>query len=264
MLIQVEINFGRGLPKEHASLEDAVEIYLGALQHGGQICGEPIRTWIDSEYRVTAMMSGLGAERESNHTRWGRKYLRLVKEKFGRAPAWTIRDDEKPKRNTTWKGAKELVLFTHAFDEDSPVCRSDVDEQIPVFLLPTADQVKEDLGRWQDLYRLHDRMWLACGELEVAAYRELAVFNSELSEYGRDLSREVEKATNVLTYYFLMRYYSHPTEEFTRRCPSCGGKWRTKAPEENKHRDWHFRCKRCRLVSNAGVDVNRRLSKIGI
>jgi hypothetical protein len=76
------------------------------------------------------------------------------------------------------------------------------------------------------------------------------------------LCREVEKSTKVPTYYFLMRYYSHPTEEFARRCPGCGGKWRTKAPEENRFRDWHFRCKRCRLVSNAGVEPNRRLARM--
>lgn len=253
MLIQVEINFGRGIAGDREALEDVAEGYLAALHHAGQLCGDAdIRTWIDSEFVVTAKMAGLGAEKKSSHSSWGLKDLKTVEEKFGREPVWTIHDDEKPARNITWKGAGELVLFTHAFDEDSPVCRTDIDEQVPVFLLPVSEVVKNDLVRWQYHYVLHDNMWLASGTLEMAAYRELTLLDSELSEDGRKLCSEVEKATTVPTYYFLMRYYSHPTEEFARRCPGCGGKWRTKAPEENQHRDWHFRCKRCRLVSNAG------------
>ena len=263
MLIQVEINFRRGIGDDREALEDVAETYLAALAHAGQLCGDTIRTWIDSEFVVTALMAGLGAEKKANHSSWGLKHLKAVKEKFGREPVWTIHDDEIPKRNITWKGAGELVLFTHAFDDDSPVCRTDIAEQVPVFLLPVSEEVKEDLGRWQDLFVLHDRMWLASGALEMPAYRELALPNSELSEYGRDLCKAVEKATKVPTFYFLMRYYSHPTEEFARRCPGCGGKWRTQAPEENRHRDWHFRCKPCRLVSNAGVEVDRRLARIG-
>lgn len=263
MLTQVEINFGRGIRDDREALEDVAEIYLGALRHAGQLCGDNIRTWIGSEFIVTAMMAGLGAQRKASHSNWGLKHLEAVKEKFGREPVWTIRDDEKARQNITWKGAGELVLFTHAFDDDSPVCRTDIDGQVPVFLLPVSEEVKNDLVRWQDLYVLHDRMWLASGTLEMAAYRELTLLDSELTEDGRQLCRELEKATRVPTYYFLMRYYSHPTEEFSRRCPGCGGKWRTKAPEEKRHRDWHFLCKRCRLVSNAGVEVNRRLARIG-
>ena len=263
MLIQAEINFGRGIGADRKALEDVAEMYLGALHHAGQLCGDTIRTWIDSDFVVTAMMAGLGAEKKGSHSSWGLKHLKAVREKFGREPIWMIHDDETPKRNVTWKGAGELVLFTHAFDDDSPVCRTDIDEQVPVFLLPVSDEVKEDLGRWQDLYVLHDRMWLASRALEMGAYRELAKPDSELSMYGRDLCKAVEKATKVPTYYFLMRYYSYLTKEFERQCPGCGGKWRTKAPEENRHRDWHFRCERCRLVSNSGVEVNRRLARIG-
>jgi predicted nucleic acid-binding Zn ribbon protein len=263
MLVQVEINFGQGIGDDREALEDVAEMYLGTLYRAGQLCGENIRTWIGSEFVVTAKMAGLGAEKKASHSSWGLKHLRAVREKFGREPVWTIRDDEAPKRNITWKGASELVLFIHAFDDDSPVCRTDMDEQVPVFLLPVTDEVKEYLVRWQDLYVLHDRMWLASGKLEMGAYNELAKPDSELSKHGREMCREVEKATKVPTYYYLERYYSHPTEEFARRCPGCGGKWRTKAPEENRLRDWHFRCKRCRLVSNAGVEVNRRLARIG-
>ena len=263
MLIQVEINFGRGLGDDRKVLEDLAETYLAALLHAGQLCGDTIRTWIDLDLVVTAKMAGLGAQRKASHSSWGLKHLKAVKEKFGREPVWTIRDDEKPRQNITWKGAGELVLFTHAFDDDSPVCRSDINGQVPIFLLPVSEQIKNDLVRWQDSYALHDRMWLASGTLEMAAYRELTLLDSELSEDGRQLCRGLENATRVPTYYFLMRYYSHPTEEFSRRCPGCDGKWRTKAPEESRFQDWHFRCKRCRLVSNAGVEVNPRAARIG-
>jgi hypothetical protein len=221
------------------------------------------RTWIGSEFVVTGRMAGLRAERRASHSSWGLKHLATVKAKFGREPVWKIRDDDKPKRNVSWNGAGELVLFTSAVDLDSPVCRTDIREQIPVFILPVEEQVKADIVHWQNDYGLHDQVWLGSGTLEMAAYRELVMPDSDLSQYGRELCKQIEKGTGVPTYYYLMRYYSHPTEEFSRRCPGCGGKWRTDAAEESAFRNWHFRCKRCRLVANAGVEVNRRLSKIG-
>ena len=42
MLIQGEINFGRGVGDDREALEDVAETYLGTLHHAGQLCGENI------------------------------------------------------------------------------------------------------------------------------------------------------------------------------------------------------------------------------
>ena len=134
-MIQVEINFGRDRSSDREELENAAESYLGTLHGGGQLCGDDIVTWIDDELVVTTRMTGLGAEKRASHTKWGLEKLKKVKELFGGEPRWTIRDDEKPKRNVSWKGARELVLFTCAFDLKSPIYRADRSESRDGFLV---------------------------------------------------------------------------------------------------------------------------------
>ena len=204
-MIFVEVNFGRGSCLQKSELEDLAEAYIASLFHGGQLCGEYFLTQIKRELICHALMSGLGAEKLRFHSDWARSNLEKVEKAFGQKPVWKIRDDEVPKRNTSWR-APTLHLFTHAFDWKSPLCRGDTGAAIPVFLLPLDFQKKNDLVRWQDAYVLHDRLWLHSGSLETAAYRELVDPNSELTTDGLEVCATVEKATGVPTYYFLMRY----------------------------------------------------------
>src|SRR5438445_471788 len=79
---------------------------------------------------------------------------------------------------------------------------------------------------WQSYYVEHDNIWLGSGTLEIGAYRELADPNSGLSEHGRSLCREIEAATKVPTFYYLLRFWGRAKGEDQRRCPGCGGEWR--------------------------------------
>lgn len=65
---------------------------------------------------------------------------------------------------------------------------------------------------------------------------------------GRDLCRHIEATTEVPTYYYQYRVGGESkAAELTRRCPSCGGEWRV---PEALHGLFHFKCDRCRIVSN--------------
>ena len=133
-------------------------------------------------------------------------------------------------------------------------------------MLPVAFEHKEQLYFWQRSYYHHDNIWLGSGALEIGAYRQLADPASELAEHGRDLCREIETATGVPTFYYLMRYWGRLKGEEQRLCPGCGTAWRTERSREWPGRFWQFdfNCDRCRLVSHLGVSTDGgRHTRIG-
>jgi len=173
--------------------------------------------------RAACMSRGLGA---SLSLKIWQERIGKVADLFGRKPVWKMLDDDAKKRPSSWKGAPFLYLFTHAFDWISPVCRGDGEAPIPVCLLPVSFEQKEQLYFWQRSYYHHDNIWLGSGALEVGAYRQLAVPDSELAQHGRDLCREIETATGVPTFYYLMRFWGRPKGENERPCPRCGSDWK--------------------------------------
>lgn len=261
-MIHTTINFGCAVPGQKAELEDAAETYIAALLHGGQLCGEYMLTWISGKLICDTLASGLGASRMRFHSPWARKSLRGAIKAFGCPPTWIIRDDEVPGKNVHWD-APTLHLFTHAFDWGPPLARGDDGRAVPTFLLPVDFQTKQDIYSWQQGYVLHDRLWLNSGSLEVPAYRELVDPQSGLSTDGRELCAEIEKATRVPTYYFLLRYYAADQGSDDRPCPCCGKSWKILQPVDAPFQRWMYRCTDCRLVSTSGVEINRRLAKIG-
>jgi predicted nucleic acid-binding Zn ribbon protein len=261
-MIFTKITFGRRRPAKNGELEDMAENYITSLFHSGQLCGEYFLTWIKGQLVCHTGMAGLGADELRFHSVHSEAYLKTVIKEFGQAPTWTILDDEVPSRNISWK-APTLSLFTHAFDWESPLSRGDNGKPVPIFLLPLTFQQKNDIIRWQAKYILHDRMWLDSGSLEIAAYKELVQPNSQLSVAGRDICAEIERATKVPTYYFLMRFYAPSQGSDDRPCPGCGKPWRIQQPTNAPFQQWPFRCESCRLVSTVGVDVNKRLAKHG-
>ena len=254
-MILIELDFGRGCSLQKDELVDVAETYITSLFRSGQLCGEFLLTWIKGQMICHTVMAGLGADKMRFQSPWSKACLEKVIKAFGRSPVWTIRDDDRPKRNTSWK-APTLHLFTHAFDWDPPLCRGDTGQPIPTFLLPLEFPLKETIIRWQDEYILHDRLWLNSRSLEIAAYKELIEPTSEMSSDGLEICAEIEKATGVATYYFLMRYYSPDQGEDDRPCPGCGGPWQTPQPPGSPFQHWPFRCHHCRLVSTSGVDIN--------
>jgi predicted nucleic acid-binding Zn ribbon protein len=260
-MILVEIKFGNSRQRERSELEDTAETYIASLFHFGHLCGEYFLTWIKGQLICHTMMAGLGAEKLRFHSEGSRANLKRVVDTFGGNPVWTIRDDDMPARNVSWR-SPSLHLFTHALDWKPPVCRGDTGEPVASFLLPVDFQIKNDLVRWQQEYILYDRLWLNSDSLELPAYKELVDPRSSLSLEGRRLCTEVQKATRVPTFYYLARFYASD-EMDDRPCPGCGKNWRTPQPDGAPFHQWAFCCKSCRLVSSVGVDVNRRLARIG-
>ncbi len=265
-MILANVIFGSRRRNEPDQLEDVAHSYLGAMFHAGQLCGEYFLTWTKGRLNAHVLLASRAAAEPRHHSPHGKRELKKVAEAFGRNPRWRILDDGAKQRTSSWRSSPSLYLFTHAFDWASPVCRGDGKPPIPVFLLPVAFELKEQLYSWQRSYCHHDNIWLGSGALELEAYRQLADPNSELSEHGRNLCRELEAATGVPTYYYLTRYWGRTKGEDNRLCPGCGGAWRVECLWESTRRFWQFdfKCDRCRLVSHMGVSTDGgRHSQIG-
>lgn len=263
-MILANISFGslRGSPREE--LENVVESYLSSLFKGGQICGERFLSWRKGRLNAHVLLAAPDAMSTRFHTAWGKKELAKVVDSFGREPVWKILDDDAGKTSTRWKGAPFLYLFTNWVGWSSPLCRGDGKSKVPLFALPVSDQIKEDLHNWQRSYCRLDGVWMESGPLEMPAYRQLADSSSELSEEGRNLCREIEVATGIPTFYYLLRYWARPKGENERLCPGCGIAWKTSEPELwGEFHQFHFKCDACRLVSHLGKDSNGRRARIG-
>jgi predicted nucleic acid-binding Zn ribbon protein len=264
-MILANVIFG---PNRHApkdELEDAAERYLGSLYHTGQLCGEHFLAWTKGILNAHVILAGRDATKPRFHSRVGKRELRNVVNTFGRQPQWKMIDDEARRTPSTWKRSPFLYLFTHAFDWSSPICRGDAEDPVPLYLVPAPFEIKERIVRWQRSYRLHDNIWLDSGALEIAAYRQLADWDSELAEEGRSLCREIETATKVPTFYYLWRCWGRATREDERPCPECGGDWKVESPgTPGCFWQFDFKCDRCRLVSHKGVSTDGgRHARIG-
>lgn len=264
-MILANIIFGSLRGSTRDELEDVVERYLASLLKGGQICGHRFLTWTKGKLNAHVILAAPNAMNLRHHTAWGKKNLAKVVQAFGRKPVWKILDDDAGKTSSGWRGAPFLYLFTHWDDSYPPLCRGDGKRPVPFFTLPVSDQIKEDLFCWQKNYCDLDSVWLGSGPVEMPAYRQPADPRSELSEAGRRLCREIETATGIPTFYYLMRYWGRSRGEKERPCLGCGQSWKTSESEsDGKFHQFHFKCEACRLVSHLGSDIgSARQARIG-
>lgn len=262
------ITFGpRGISaSENDGRSDAAECYLASLLKNGQIYGEYLFAWSNGMLVAYTHVARPDSLAERYHSDWAQSAFTSVVDVFGRTPKCEIIDDNVPKRFPSWKRSTSFFLFTHAFDDTSPLCCGDNGRPIPLYLLPITQQTREHLYFWARSYNYHDNVWLGSAALEIPAYKQLADPTSDLSVTGRDLCAEVELATKTPTYYFMHRYWGRNVGEAVRPCPLCGGKWHSSDNQTDRqpfHR-FHFRCEPCRLVSHcADLYDDERHARIG-
>ena len=267
-MILVRLRFGRsdGNKGQRDKLNEAAGSYLDALRKNGQIYGDYLFAWSEGALIAYSTVARPDAIAERHHSEWSMCALNSVVELFGKRPELNVIDDDVPKRFASWKRSTYLYLFTHLFDVSSPICCGDTGSPVPLYLLPTTQELREDLYFWARRYADHDSIWLDSRALEIPAYKQLADPKSDLSIEGRELCTEVEQATGKPTFYYLHRYYGRRSGEATRPCPLCGSEWRA-SDASIKNQPWHrfaFRCEPCRLVSqNAGAHDDERRARIG-
>ncbi len=252
-----KITFGNsGNSRDEKSRSDIAEDYLAKLLHNGQIYGDYLFAPCKGKLVAYTHIARPGALAKKHHSQWGINSLLDVVKTFGQVPQCEIIQDHVPKRFASWEKSPFLFLFTHAFDETSPVCCGNTGLPIPLYLLPISDQTRDELYFWASRFREYDNVWFSSRILEIPAYKQTADPRSELSAEGRELCQDVEKATGKRTYYYLHRYWGRNVGEQDRVCPMCGRKWRTSNKESEPFWKFSFRCVRCRLVSHCAVSYD--------
>lgn len=266
-MILHKLTFGKTTPVTATEAEEVAEEYLCMLAHSGQADRRYVLVSQNEHLCVYIEIAGVQAHRLKFHSKYGRESLKKVTAWFGQEPVWERLDDAGPWRDTTWTNAPFLFLFTHFLDHESPLCRGDTGKPIPLYRLPIRHEFDPGISFWQSSYRDHDSLWMSSGTLEILAYKQLALPDSKLSGYGRDICEYVEETTGVPTYYYLHRYYGRREGEDNRKCPGCGRSWRTEYPLNDNGSAWHhfgFRCEKCRLVSHiASISDEPRYAHIG-
>ena len=149
------------------------------------------------------------------------------------------------------------IVTSSAYDNESPVRSGNTNRVVPSFLLSLDRRLIYDLNSWASRYQNHDGVYIGSGELEIEAYVEMAIPDSELSLMGRKVARDIEEATGFPTYYYLMRCYGRRQGEAERRCPGCNRPWNNTHNHKDIKLPFHwfdFKCHACRLVSYIGDD----------
>jgi predicted nucleic acid-binding Zn ribbon protein len=100
---------------------------------------------------------------------------------------------------------------------------------------------------WASNFQNCDSMQMNCTVLEKATTREISAVKSKVSIRGLELCRQLSILNKTPFYYYLYRGGNRSVkEELARTCPTCNRSWRSK----KTHGLFHFRCARCKLVSN--------------
>lgn len=267
-MILAKATFEQKTINEHSreDIADEIDSYLSFLLKNGQIYQNDLFAWINKTPTAYVYLASSEATLEKHHSQYGKQQLNQLAEKFGITVRWQILDDDIPEETISWQSVTAFVLTTSMFEHASPVCQLSDGREIPIFSLPLSDQEREGIYFWQKSYHNHDEIWLASGDLETAAYKQLAEATSELSKSGRDLCAKIEQATEKPTYYYLCRYFGRRRGEELRLCPGCGKAWRVVGQSKTENSFWAFdyKCEACRLVSHlASSQEDERRAVVG-
>lgn len=141
------------------------------------------------------------------------------------------------------------VLYTTHLQSCSPLHSGENLAPIPLYKqLKNQPHLSQDLIKWQENWQAYDQLQMNGAALEQQALREISDYASPLSKHGRYLAAEIEKISQVPTYYYLYRVGATDfNTESQRCCPQCGEQW---ALPKALFDVFHFKCDQCRLVSN--------------
>jgi len=248
-------------------VQDMATRYLAALAKNGQIYGDCPLSVVNGKLTAFVYIPRPDALSVQYQSEWVKEAFEQTVEFFGRSPTSQVLDDVVPKRFAPWQRSASFYLFTHFLSTESALCCGNTGLSLPLYLLPIAQQLREQIMFWASDYRSCDQLYMSSGQLEIPAYRQMADPDSELSNTGRSLCRQIEDATGKPTYYYLHRYWQQKTGEATRPCPSCGGSWHCSNRDALKNRGlrgFYFQCDRCRIVSDLATgDIHEKYARIG-
>jgi hypothetical protein len=259
-LLLARVSFSRGGWKETEELVGSAETYLSCLRWDGHISGDWLLGWRRGRLEAYVYLAEPKAPSARGLSAFGKESLATLSA-LGSRPRWTVLEEGLPPPRPSWRKEPFLFLSPDPLDGRSPVRRGSDGTSVPLYKLPLGDRLSNRVFTWARAWsRWFEMFTWELGELETAAYRELADPRSRLGREGRALARQVEKAAGVEVYHHLKRHWGCEDEE-ERPCLGCGRGWLSPEGDETYTR---FRCRRCRLVSGIGIDVTcPEMARIG-
>lgn len=265
-LVKICLKPAKKLNRE--KLDWLAEDYIIFLQRNGQIISEEVNTaWQGGVYTIYAELPRPDSLERKYNSEWVQERLHTLEEYLGGPVAWSIQDDQIPRRFPSLGSSTFLYLHSGIWiDSLVPVHRGNDGKDIPLYLLPIDQNVRQEICGWSSHSLWYEYLWFHSGALEIPAYRQLGDSESQHGKNGRELCQKIETATNIPTYYYLKRHWGRKQGEGSRLCPVCGKQWDVKNIKSNQHKFWHFdfMCVSCRIVSHiADNNDDERHARIG-
>lgn len=159
-----------------------------------------------------------------------------------------VADDFNSDGTYTGKSPVWQVLYTTYLQSCSPLHNGEDLSPIPLYKqLKNIPHLAMDIIKWQENWQACDQLQMNGSVLEKQALTEISDIHGNLFKHGYYLTQEIERYSGIPTYYYLYRVGGENLNaEQNRLCPLCNGKWSKNPP----HFIFHFKCDRCRLVSN--------------
>jgi predicted nucleic acid-binding Zn ribbon protein len=229
-----------------AFFDGALAAFLAALYRNGQVLDTP---WNlvedDGAVRWTCIAPAADALDPSHYNDACRSALAGVEAASRRPPEYRLlgrtlgSEDPCGCPDPGW-----YFLITHFLAERPPVRCGDCRGAVPLYRLPFVRGEEEHAAvlSWEAVYQACDTLWIGSGVGERFGYRQMARFDSPLTQEGRTLCAELAAATGKPFYYYLNKFSSRQRE----RCPGCGGDWGLDRPLFGRY---DYRCDRCCLLS---------------
>ena len=245
-------------PKKGISPESFLEgfwPFVGALGKGGQTTNEDSTIYGSFPICYICICPEKDSLNPKHHHVHAKKYYQKILRMSARKPQVLLLGEiaESP-RACECKKQNSLVLFTHLFDQSSPITCGKCRKPIPLYKLPVFENDAYDLVlTWQEIYRNCDSLFMLSWTGEKFGYKQMAELKSDLTKFGREICAALEKKTGIPVYYYLHRYYgTSPNAELKKRCPGCGSQW---IQQESKA--FELRCDKCQLLSTPAQDFVR-------
>ncbi len=239
---------------DREKLYDEFETFLGNLCKTGQIQAGYETPYINNAkneiitYQTSLEKTSLSDQYYDDYTKERLKNIeewcnsKLIIETIGTSIPRT-------KDVCTCKKPTSYTLFTHAFNDTSPLDCGDCNKVIPIYRLQQLrydDKMK--IYKWEMNYKACDNLQLGCTVGEKWATKQMSDPKSQLSKEGLEICKIIKNATGQPTYYYLFNYRHIPhKKDKGRKCPSCNGEWLLK---NQLHEFYDFKCDKCHLLSS--------------
>lgn len=152
---------------------------------------------------------------------------------------------------TSVKSAPFYILYTTHLDTCSPIYNGEDFNPVPLYKVSKNPELTEKIIHWQENWQACDQLQMNGTVLEQFALSQISDLESEMSEQGREIATQLERESQIPTYYYLYRLGKDSELEHNRKCPRCNGEWELAIPIGI----CQFKCDRCRLVSNLSWEV---------